>query len=306
MTLGKQRMSHPRKCFGFTLVELLVVIAIISVLIAMSLPAMQNMREMSRRSNCEQNLVNLSLAMSAYSLKHVRYPTGTFNQTGPIVNEPVGYHQNWVSGLLPFIDAGNVFDAIDFEFGVYDPVNELPRNLRLPRLICPSASGGRMYTTNYAGIYASTETPIDQDSDGVFILNRGFSEEEIPDGLGYTMFLAEKLSPYDEDLGWMSGTRSSLRNTGHPINADRNRVYGPVNQREPVAATYVGGIASDHPGGANVLLGGGEIQFRSQSTDLTILQQMAARNDGQIPIEWQSDQTPVDQIRGNQNEADAQ
>ncbi len=41
---------------GFTLVELLVVIAIIGVLMGMSVPAMQNMREMSRRSNCEQNL----------------------------------------------------------------------------------------------------------------------------------------------------------------------------------------------------------------------------------------------------------
>ena len=56
------------KGLGFTLVKLLVVIAIIGVLLGMSVPAMQNMREMSRRSNCEQNLTQLSLALSAYML----------------------------------------------------------------------------------------------------------------------------------------------------------------------------------------------------------------------------------------------
>ena len=108
---------------GFTLVELLVVIAIIGVLVGMSVPAMQNMREMSRRSNCEQNLVQISLALSAYSLHHAHFPAGTFNETGPIESVPVGYHQNWVSGLLPFLDANNVYEAIDFEYGVYAPAN---------------------------------------------------------------------------------------------------------------------------------------------------------------------------------------
>ncbi len=166
----------------------------------------------------------------------------------------------------------------------------MPRSVRLPRLLCPSASGVRDYTSCYAGIHASTETPIDEDNDGVFILNRGLDEADIPDGLGYTMFLAEKLSPFEEDLGWMSGTRSTLRNTGHPINAERTRVYGPAEEMPVVSSTYVGGIASDHPGGAFVLLGGGEVQFRSPSIDELVLRQMAARADGAIPKEWQTDQ----------------
>ena len=86
-------MRYPRlapRPSGFTLVELLVVIAIIGVLVGMSLPAIQNMREMSRRSNCQHNLMQLSMAISAYYARNGFFPSGTRNPTGPIVNEPEG------------------------------------------------------------------------------------------------------------------------------------------------------------------------------------------------------------------------
>ena len=290
----KTRTSN--RFVGFTLVELLVVIAIIGVLVGMSVPAMQNMREMSRRSHCEQNLTQLSLGLAAYSLRHGYYPAGTINDQGPIQSEPSGYHHNWVSSLLPHLDAANVYDAIDFNVGVYDPANEPARMVRIPTLLCPSASNVRDYTSCYAGIHASEETPIDEDNDGVFILNRRLDDRDIADGLGYTLFLAEKLSPFDEDLGLMSGPRSTLRNTGHAINDERSRVYAPASEVQPVTAEYVGGIASDHPGGAYLLLGGGEIQFRSVSIDSLILTQMAARADKAIPKEWQSKQQVADDL----------
>src|SRR3712207_8299745 len=47
---------------AFTLVELLVVIAIIAILIALLLPAIQAAREAARRSQCQNNLKNLTLA----------------------------------------------------------------------------------------------------------------------------------------------------------------------------------------------------------------------------------------------------
>ena len=287
--IGSQRTKTKFRC-GFTLVELLVVIAIISVLIGMSLPAMQNMRELARRSNCEQNQVRLALAMSNYSSTFGHYPTGTQAKSGPILSEASGFHHNWASGLLPMLDAQIVFDAIDQSVSVYAKQNEEVRNLRIPTFICPSASDIRYNSICYSGVTGSIETPIDVGNNGVYILNRPISDRDITDGLGYTLFLGEKLSRWDGDLGWMSGTRSSLRDAGHAINADRLRVRGPQVDSKPVDLTFVGGFASDHPGGAYLLLGSGEYQFRSSTMDREVLEQMASRADGELPKEWKTNE----------------
>ncbi|MCG8653654.1 MAG: DUF1559 domain-containing protein, partial [Pirellulales bacterium] len=153
-----------------------------------------------------------------------------------------------------------------------------------------SATGMRDNTSCYAGITGSTETPIDETNDGVFLLNRPLTDDDITDGLAHTLFVGEKLSLFEEDLGWLSGTRSSLRNVGHPINAERQRVRGPRNPNNAVGATYVGGLASDHPGGVYLLMGSGHYEFRSFSMDQKLLQQMGARADGKLPAQLRSNQ----------------
>ncbi len=289
-----KRRSHPvGNCFGFTLVELLVVIAIIGVLTGLAVPAMQNMREISRRSNCQYNLSELSLALSAYQAQQGHFPIGTLASEGPIRNIPEGYHHNWLAALLPMMDLKPVEQVIDTSVSVYHAKNDQVRSIRIPRLLCPSATGIRENTTCYAGIHGSTETPIDQDNDGVFLLNRAISPDEVTDGLGYTLFVAEKLSRFEDDLGWISGTNSSLRNAGHGINEEFNSIHGAVDADVIIPPTYVGGIVSDHPGGSHLLMGGGEIKFASETMDTEVLAQMASRDDGELPIEFKSDQ-PLD------------
>ncbi|TWU44871.1 Type II secretion system protein G precursor [Novipirellula aureliae] len=284
---------------GFTLVELLVVIAIIGVLVGLMLPAMQNLREMSRRSNCQQNLTQLSLALSTYAMEHTHYPVGTIADSGPVRSEAVGDHHNWIIGLLPMLDAQTVYDAVDKNKSVYAPENAEVRNLRLPFLQCPSATKMRENTSCYAGIVSSTETPIDTNNDGVMFLNVPVRDEDISDGLAYTAFVAEKLSRFEDDLGWMSGTRSSLRNTGHPINAELANVRGKSSFTTTLDPLYVGGIASDHGSGAHVLMGSGEYKFCSESIDLEILKQMGNRADGGIPIEWKSSEPNSETLTPN-------
>jgi len=80
---------------GFTLVELLVVIAIIGVLIALLLPAVQAAREAARRSQCQNNLKQLGLALQMYHDTRKAFPTGAVSGEGSM----------WTYYILPFIEA---------------------------------------------------------------------------------------------------------------------------------------------------------------------------------------------------------
>ena len=103
-------MNRPR---AFTLVELLVVIAIIGVLVALLLPAVQAAREAARRAQCANNLVQLILATHNFEMAHGHYPTGTREKVGPIVNLPQGYHHNWLTEILPYIEQSNLQTSLD-------------------------------------------------------------------------------------------------------------------------------------------------------------------------------------------------
>jgi prepilin-type N-terminal cleavage/methylation domain-containing protein len=59
---------------GLTLIELLVVLAILAILIALLLPALMRAREAARRTVCENNLRQLSVAMRGYTHAYRHLP----------------------------------------------------------------------------------------------------------------------------------------------------------------------------------------------------------------------------------------
>jgi prepilin-type N-terminal cleavage/methylation domain-containing protein len=268
-----------RRARGFTLVELLVVIAIIGVFVAMMIPAVQASRETARRHLCASNLSQIVLAVHAYDNSFEMLPAGVVNPDGPIRSEPQGLHQGWMIQTLPYLDEQNVYRVIDFSKSVYDPANAPAREHWPTVFICPSEIDDIRGASNYAGCHNDVEAPIADDNQGVLYLNSHVRREDITDGLGYTLFIAEKRADFD-DLGWMSGTRATLRNTGLPPNH-----IVPLSEPPPAEArplTYVGGFASYHPGGLNAARGDGSVQFVSDQIDADLWRRLGNRSDGQL------------------------
>ncbi len=80
--------------------ELLVVVAISGVLLALLLPAVQSVRDSSRRLTCANTLRQLGLAMTLYLDTHAdRFPRSLHSAGG--FREP-----GWAASLAPFLDGG--------------------------------------------------------------------------------------------------------------------------------------------------------------------------------------------------------
>jgi prepilin-type N-terminal cleavage/methylation domain-containing protein len=283
--MRKQRSARA----AFTLIELLVVIAIISVLIALLLPAVQSAREAARRAQCVNNMVQLSLALQNYESAHLVLPPGVVNPTGPILNTASGYHFSWIAQTLPYFEQPNIFNNLNFNVSAYAPANSTARTMELAILHCPSdwrgSGAGNVGLNCYAGNAHDAEAPIDANNTGVFFLNSKIRYEDVRDGLTNTIFLGEVRAD-GSDLGWASGTRATLRNTGSlPFGGFRPGGGGglaPLDSKSVAWSRWVGGYSSAHAAGVNIALGDGSIRFVKNSVDAGVFKLLGSRADGKM------------------------
>jgi len=287
-TLLLRRPTAAREPRGFTLVELLVVIAMIGILMSLLIPAVTSMREVARRSTCLDHLTRIGMALQNYESAYGALPPGTIDRQGPIHNVARGHHMGWLVELLPYLDEASTQKHVDFAASVYDPKNAAVRAVSIRLLLCPTSAisarsdagdgTARVGITSYVGCHHDVEAPIDTTNHGVLYLNSHTSQRDVTDGPSHTIFVGEK-RPEADDLGWMSGTRATLRNAGHRLTT-ADAVSPPGTPASP--DLYVGGFGSMHPVGCNFLFGDGAVHLLTTATDLEVLQQLANRADGKL------------------------
>jgi prepilin-type N-terminal cleavage/methylation domain-containing protein/prepilin-type processing-associated H-X9-DG protein len=281
---------------AFTLVEILVVVAIIAILISLLLPAVQSARESARRMQCRSNLMNVSIALQNYHGAHRTLPPGTVDYAGPIISgKNQGYQMSWLAQILPYLEEGNVHSKIDFNVSAYDPANATIAKHMIPLLTCSSTPRGPVIS--YAGVHHDVEAPIDSDNHGVLFLNSRIRlPEDVPDGLGYTLFAGEM----EGTPSWLFGDNRTLRNTGTPpVNSAKVALsqYLPPGSGDAAAPgaespddtgppmpppNLVGGFSSSHAGGANFALGDGNVRFISANIDSVLFRHLGHRDDGAL------------------------
>jgi prepilin-type N-terminal cleavage/methylation domain-containing protein/prepilin-type processing-associated H-X9-DG protein len=224
--MASKHQTHAASGRAFTLIELLVVIAIIAVLIALLLPAVQAAREAARRAQCVNNLKQIGLAISNYESAQTCYPMGRINQSRTYDNCATPWLHGWVSFMLPFMEGGSQYNAINFS-RVYNSVTQnTAYELKVAALLCPGDtpdanlnSQGYIATMqcSYAGMSGLTENVFYSwgtstsapnadrcgaiDGEGIFGTSIAYRPASVIDGTANTIFAGEQTRFINEPPG---------------------------------------------------------------------------------------------------------
>ena len=213
---------------GFTLVELLVVIAIIGILVALLLPAIQAAREAARRSQCVNNMRQISIAMLNYENVEKALPPGSLHAVVNSATQPERNIDNpspngapwlddhsWIGPLGPYMEEQAWYDSIDFSESYTHANNEQARRRFLPGQTCPSDLGHQRnewsspvycrvrmnYVVNFGNLYYGQLDipPSRTDPNGgkflgsPFTVGKDIRLSKITDGTSQTLMVSEVL-----------------------------------------------------------------------------------------------------------------
>jgi prepilin-type N-terminal cleavage/methylation domain-containing protein len=296
-----------RKQAGFTLIELLVVIAIIAILVALLLPAVQQVREAARKSQCQDHLHNLAIAVHSYEGVHKFLP-------GVVTTAPdldtCGTNSNsgwgWGVAIMPNIEQKPMYDQLNvgrsLAIALASDANARTQMQRpIDIFLCPSDNspetnqGLRCNRSNFAhdrnwagscapmpaNFYTATANYVAVTGHGMVgvgaqrgIIGREYIEmAAIKDGTSNTLLLGEREQECAAAT-WV-GARNHAGNGNKGVNYVAGSTFQKINGIDTAAVTggasgtvtCTYGFSSKHPGGSQFALGDGKVTFLSENID---------------------------------------
>lgn len=249
---------------GFTLVELLVVIAIVGMLIAILLPAVQSSRMSARRTQCQNNLRQIGVALHAHHATFNAFPTGgiEFRLRGDNSKRQLA----WSAFLLPFLEEQPLYDSLNLKTPFDSSENSAGAATILPVYLCPSSLRGSNLVQgrgpcDYGGIFGERISSPNDPPKGTMLYDIAITTEHIRDGLSNTLMISEDSRFYDGQ--WING---------------RNIFDQAFAINDPSAPAWENDIRSEHPGGALGLNADGSVHFMDEGMELKILAALCTRD----------------------------
>lgn len=204
---------------GINLVESLVVIGIFVVVIGLMLPALQNAGRRAGRTQCQNNLKQLMLAVHNYASIHSAgigpsgtpdkylFPRGCIGQ-GTAPEDRL----SWMVALLPLLEEESLYHQFKLDFGYAG--NLLHASKRYPMFICTDSKAKPPSdpVTHYVALSGigrdAAKQPAGAPGNGFMGYDRLTSLSMIKDGTSNTVAIMETR----EALGpWARGGLSTLR-----------------------------------------------------------------------------------------------
>jgi prepilin-type N-terminal cleavage/methylation domain-containing protein len=277
---------------GFTLIELLVVIAIIAVLIALLVPAVQKVREAAARTQCQNNLKQIGLALHGYHDSYKLFPPGQFNK---IATDSTTYNRAcWFHAILPYVEQTALFSQMDptLRTGNTMAFTVSGHEILVPVFMCPSDGNAGKNITNGATTPAASQgfhgnyvlcggsSAFGNGGDGDNLNGTFYSLSKnkmasIVDGTSNTLFASEIVLVRDTTVHDLRGRYHNtwqgnvLFSTQLPPNTTTGDVssYCIAGLKAPCQALSTSNVVqyarSFHTGGVNVILGDGSVRFVS-------------------------------------------
>jgi prepilin-type processing-associated H-X9-DG protein len=195
---------------AFTLVELLLVLAGVAVLIALLVPAVQQARAAAYRTQCENNLKQIGLALHNYHAINHALPKGM--DGGPPDQNHL-YLSTWMLRILPYLEGEDLYQQALAEFAKQpDPLHPQPHSTLaavVKSYACPmdprSTDSQLALRDNYmAGLtdYLGVSGQNSLINNGVLFKDSHVRLQDITDGTSTTLMVGERPASTDCQFGW--------------------------------------------------------------------------------------------------------